>query len=80
MNIIRPNSGNINAASAKVKQAKTANATSPKLESEDLSPPASRGFRSIPDLFVMEGLIKKALNALKKGVYWDRGSIINIEA
>jgi hypothetical protein len=46
---------------------------------EELLPPPSRGFRFIPEDSVLDALIKKAVNALKKGIYWDRGSILNIE-
>jgi hypothetical protein len=78
MNIIRPNNGNKNATVVRPKQAQQPQLPA-KIEAEDLSPPATRGFKVIPEDFVLNGLIRKALNALKKGVYWDRGSIINIE-
>jgi hypothetical protein len=55
---------------------------SPLLEhepSEELLPPPTRGYRFIPEDSVLEVLIRKAVGALK-GVYWDRGSILNIEA
>jgi hypothetical protein len=79
MNIIRQNNGNKNAVVVRPKSPNTPQLPA-KIEVEDLSPPVNRGFRVIPEDFVLHGLIKKALNALKKGVYWDRGSIINIEA
>jgi hypothetical protein len=43
-----------------------------------LRPPARRGFQSIPTPEVLEKLVARALAALKKGMFWDRGSILNI--
>jgi hypothetical protein len=37
------------------------------------------GFSVIPEPLVLEALISRALAALKEGVLWDRGSILNIE-
>ncbi len=80
MNIIRPTPPKINgSATTQRSKQKLGNIALPNPELEDLTPPASRGFRVVPEIFVLERLIQKALNALKKGVYWDRGSIINIE-
>jgi hypothetical protein len=47
---------------------------------EELLPPPTRGYRFIPEQSVLDALIRKAVSALKKGIYWDRGSILNIEA
>ncbi len=45
---------------------------------EMLRPPARRGFQSIPAPEVLEKMIARALAALRKGMFWDRGSILNI--
>ncbi len=47
-------------------------------EREALQPPARRGFNVIPAPEVLEGLIDRALEALRAGIFWDRGSILNI--
>ncbi len=46
---------------------------------DDHRPPRSRGFQSIPAPEVLSSLIRRAVAAMKDGVYWDRGSILNIE-
>lgn len=43
-----------------------------------IMPPVERGYRYIPSLDELEALIGRALHALREGVYWDRGSIVNI--
>jgi hypothetical protein len=45
----------------------------------DTTPPKSRGFHVIPSENVLAQLIDRAVSALKQGVHWDRGSILNIE-
>jgi hypothetical protein len=42
-------------------------------------PPEERGFQSIPNADVLHSMIGRALDALKHGVFWDRGSILNIK-
>jgi hypothetical protein len=48
------------------------------VEREELLPPSRRGFQSIPADDVLASLISRALTALKHGVLWDRGSILNL--
>ncbi|MCH2547647.1 MAG: hypothetical protein MK052_08575 [Alphaproteobacteria bacterium] len=47
-------------------------------ELRDYAPPhrAQRNYIPTPD--ALKNMIDRALEALSKGVYWDRGSIINI--
>lgn len=45
---------------------------------EELLPPTRRGFQVIPTIEVLEKLIDRAVEALKAGIYWDRGSILNV--
>ncbi len=45
---------------------------------EALRPPRLRGFTAIPTPDVLEKLIVRAIQALSAGIYWDRGSILNI--
>lgn len=47
-------------------------------ERKQLLPPLHRGFSSIPAQDVLEKLIAQAVSALRRGIYWDRGSILNI--
>ncbi len=42
-------------------------------------PPRGRGFRQIPDAGMLSDLVDRAVSAMRKGIYWDRGSILNIE-
>ncbi len=49
-----------------------------KVERSSLMPPANRGMRVVPSLEALEMLIKRAVAALQEGIFWDRGSIINI--
>lgn len=46
----------------------------------DTTPPRARGFKAIPSPEALNELVKRAVSAMKSGVYWDRGSILNIEA
>lgn len=48
------------------------------VEREELLPPSRRGFQSIPAEDVLASLIERAVNALKHGIFWDRGSILNL--
>jgi hypothetical protein len=48
------------------------------VEREELLPPSRRGFQSIPAEDVLASLIARAVTALKHGVLWDRGSILNL--
>ena len=41
-------------------------------------PPKRRGFQTLPTPEVLEQLIERAVAALKKGILWDRGSILNL--
>lgn len=47
-------------------------------ERKRLEPPRGRGFATIPNPDVLEKLIMQAVSALRRGIFWDRGSIINI--
>lgn len=47
-------------------------------ERKQLEPPKHRGFSSIPAQDVLEKLIAQAVSAMRRGIYWDRGSILNI--
>lgn len=50
-------------------------------EEEDFrrySPPHRAQYNYIPPPDVLKDMIDRALEALAKGVYWDRGSIINL--
>jgi len=47
-------------------------------ERDLLLPPMRRGFQVIPTLDVLEKLIDRAVEALKAGIFWDRGSILNL--
>lgn len=47
-------------------------------ERKKLEPPRQRGFSSIPNPDVLEKLIAQAVSALRRGVFWDRGSILNL--
>lgn len=47
-------------------------------EREELLPPPRPPRNFIPAPEVMQGLIERALAALARGMYWDRGSIVNI--
>lgn len=49
-----------------------------KVEREELMPPSRRGFQSIPADEVLASLVERALTALKHGIFWDRGSILNL--
>lgn len=46
----------------------------------DFLPPEERGYQTIPNPDILQGMIGRALEALKHGVFWDRGSILNIRA
>ena len=45
---------------------------------EEFKPPRGRGYKALPSMEALEKLINRALEALQNGVYWERGSIINI--
>ncbi len=47
-------------------------------EREELLPPPRPPRNFIPAPDVMQALIDRALAALARGMYWDRGSIINL--
>ncbi len=44
----------------------------------EFSPPPRPHVNFLPTPVVLEDLIKRALQALSRGFYWDRGSIINL--
>jgi hypothetical protein len=46
----------------------------------DHLPPKARGFLSIPTSDALEQMIERAVAALHQGLFWDRGSILNLEA
>jgi hypothetical protein len=50
----------------------------PSYEQNDLYPPPRPLRDYIPTPEVIESLVSRAVAALAKGIYWDRGSIINI--
>lgn len=47
-------------------------------EREELLPPPRPNRNFIPTPDAMQELIDRALAALARGMYWDRGSIVNI--
>lgn len=47
-------------------------------ELRDYAPPHRAQYNYIPSPDVLKNMIDRALEALSKGVYWDRGSIINL--
>jgi hypothetical protein len=49
------------------------------LSRHDTNPPHTRGFQTIPSESVLMQLIERAVSALKQGLVWDRGSIVNLE-
>ncbi|MBY0356299.1 MAG: hypothetical protein K2Q12_11320 [Rickettsiales bacterium] len=48
------------------------------VERDELLPPTRRGFQNIPADDVLASLIHRALTAIRHGVFWDRGSILNL--
>lgn len=48
------------------------------IDREKLAPPKTRGLRFIPSEDTLQDLIARALEALRAGIFWDRGSILNI--
>lgn len=50
----------------------------PEKELRDYRPPHRAQHNYIPSADVLKNMIDRALEALSKGVYWDRGSIIDI--
>ena len=48
------------------------------VDREKLAPPKTRGLRFIPSDETLQDLIARALEALRAGIFWDRGSILNI--
>lgn len=50
----------------------------PTYERHELYPPPRPVRNFIPTQDVIDSLVQRALAALAKGIYWDRGSIINI--
>lgn len=49
-----------------------------RVERRDTAPPPRPRQSFIPTAEVLDDLIERALAALRRGVYWERGSIINI--
>ena len=47
-------------------------------ERAEFAPPPRPGANFIPSPAMLQELIGRALDALSRGIYWDRGSIINI--
>ena len=49
-----------------------------RVETRDTAPPPRPRNSFIPTPDVLDDLIQRAVAALRRGVYWERGSIINI--
>jgi hypothetical protein len=47
-------------------------------ERQQLLPPRERGYQHIPSQDNLQRLIERALEAVRAGIYWERGSILNI--
>lgn len=47
-------------------------------ERHELYPPPRPAWNFVPTQEAIDTLVERALAALSKGIYWDRGSIINI--
>ncbi len=47
-------------------------------ERHELTPPPRPIKNYIPTQEIIEALVERAVAALAKGIYWDRGSIINL--
>lgn len=45
---------------------------------EELLPPPRSNRQFLPTPEVMQDLVERAVAALARGLYWDRGSIVNI--
>ena len=73
---IRPRTSNLPAVRKKPRD----NSQNETIDRDSYMPPRNRGFASIPAEEVLQGLIERALAALKQGIFWDRGSILNIQA
>ena len=71
-----PNAGALVPAAQRALDAKKAKQVEP--VRERFYPPKGRGFQVVPHLEALENMINRALEALQNGVYWERGSIINI--
>ncbi len=67
--------GNITSPRPQRDAAKTADK---KIDRSKFMPPRHRGFNAIPEDEVLEGLVRRALDALSQGIFWDRGSILNL--
>ncbi|HEU5046318.1 MAG TPA: hypothetical protein VFT64_00590 [Rickettsiales bacterium] len=52
--------------------------TTTSFERHELLPPPRPVRNFIPAQEVIDSLVTRAIAALSKGIYWDRGSIINI--
>ncbi len=74
-NSIRPRLGSVSVSSPRVGQKPVA---APTEDRKKHQPPKHRGFTSIPAPDVLEKMIERALAALQRGIFWDRGSIINL--
>ncbi|MFO1241919.1 MAG: hypothetical protein U1E36_01750 [Rickettsiales bacterium] len=53
-------------------------ATIEPVDRDTLKPPRFRGLPYIPSEDTLRDLIDRALQALRHGIFWDRGSILNI--
>lgn len=51
---------------------------SKEFDREELMPPPRPMRNAIPSPEAMQQLVERALAALARGLYWDRGSIVNI--
>ena len=45
---------------------------------DEYLPPKERGFQQLPAHDALMSLIDQAREAMRQGVFWDRGSIVNI--
>ena len=61
-----------------VKKAPTGKKREVRVDIGEASPPPRPYVNYIPEPDVLDDLIQRALHALSRGFYWDRGSIINL--
>lgn len=61
-----------------VKKAPTGKKREVRVDIGDASPPPRPYINFIPEPEQLDELIERALHALSRGFYWDRGSIINL--
>ena len=74
-NPIRPRPGSVTITPPRTRTRETKPAEENRREH---MPPKLRGFTSEPKPDVLDALIERALKALQRGIFWDRGSILNL--